>query len=197
MISPLRVAGIPLRCVTSQGAPEAIETDQHVVDAVPPMLRLAKAMADEALGFVVACYSDPGVSELRSHLNLPTVGIRQASVSAATSVAETFGVIAILPASVQRQRIAFENMGVTRQWAGSRPLNLGVAELADDAVATERVLEVANDLKTRDGAQSIILGCAGMGRFKPLVEAQTGLPVIEPTQAAVALALGHILTRGT
>jgi len=38
----------------------------------------------------------------------------------------------------------------------------------------------------------LILGCAGMARYRARLEAALGLPVIDPCQVAVATALGRI-----
>jgi Asp/Glu/hydantoin racemase len=36
------------------------------------------------------------------------------------------------------------------------------------------------------------MGCAGMARHRGALEAALGIPVIDPTQAAVAMALGTV-----
>jgi allantoin racemase len=37
-----------------------------------------------------------------------------------------------------------------------------------------------------------VMGCAGMARYRAALEEAVGVPVIEPTQAAVAMAVGHV-----
>ena len=59
----------------------------------------------------------------------------------------------------------------------------------------ERLTEVGRAL-LGDGADAIVLGCAGMARHRAPLEHALGVPVIEPTQAAVAMALGAVLARG-
>ena len=41
----------------------------------------------------------------------------------------------------------------------------------------------------------VIMGCAGMARYRARLEDDLKLPVIDPTQAAVAVALGALLAR--
>ena len=43
-----------------------------------------------------------------------------------------------------------------------------------------------------DGADVIVMGCAGMARHRRALEKALGVPVIDPTQAAVAMALGAV-----
>jgi Asp/Glu/hydantoin racemase len=45
------------------------------------------------------------------------------------------------------------------------------------------------------GAQAIVLGCAGFSMHREGLEQVLGVPVVEPTQAAVALAMGQVLAR--
>jgi Asp/Glu/hydantoin racemase len=40
----------------------------------------------------------------------------------------------------------------------------------------------------------IVLGCAGMARHRAPLEAALGIAVIDPTQAAVAMAIGAVET---
>lgn len=43
------------------------------------------------------------------------------------------------------------------------------------------------------GAETIILGCAGMAHHRPAIRDAVDLPLIEPSQAAAALAMGMLL----
>lgn len=188
-LGPFAASGVDLACLTSRDGPPAIETDRDVELSIPPMLDVAEGLADDAASYVIACFSDPGLADLRSATRLPVFGIQESSVSIALSTGARFGVAAILPASVERQRRSFMAQGVTNRWAGSIPLGLGVAELADRAVTLERLTSVARSLRDDHGADSIILGCAGMGAYRKEIEAATGVPVIDPVQAAATLAV--------
>ena len=45
------------------------------------------------------------------------------------------------------------------------------------------------------GAGVIVLGCAGMSRHRLNLEVELEIPVIDPTQAAVSMAIGTILPK--
>lgn len=47
-------------------------------------------------------------------------------------------------------------------------------------------------LRDEDGAEVLIMGCAGMADYRDRLESETGLPVVEPCQAAAAMAIGRI-----
>ena len=42
------------------------------------------------------------------------------------------------------------------------------------------------------GADVIVLGCAGMARYRAPLEAHLGCPVIDPSQAAAGMALATL-----
>jgi Asp/Glu/hydantoin racemase len=64
-----------------------------------------------------------------------------------------------------------------------------VGELADEAVTLGRMTEVGRRLRDENGADVLVMGCAGMARYRAGLEADLGLPVVDPTQAAVGMAL--------
>jgi Asp/Glu/hydantoin racemase len=53
-------------------------------------------------------------------------------------------------------------------------------------------VETGHALIEEDGADVVIMGCAGMARHRRALEHALGVPVIDPTQAAVAMAIGTV-----
>jgi len=188
----LRAWGTPIRCVTlAKGAP-GIENQRQADLAIGPMLDLAASLEPEALGFVIACFGDPGLHALRDQTALPVVGIQEAAVMAALQLGQRFGVISILPASIPRHMRSFGAMGVMDRLAGDRALGMGVAALSDENATLAAMTETGCALRDLDGADVLIMGCAGMARYGKALEQATGLPVVEPCQAAAVMALGQI-----
>jgi allantoin racemase len=83
-------------------------------------------------------------------------------------------------------------MGVLDRLAGDRALRLSVADLSDSDKSLNSMIATGHRLRDEDGANVLIMGCAGMAHYRSLLEEATGLPVVEPCQAAVSLALGQI-----
>ena len=190
-VAPLRRFGTPIRCLTLAEGPRGIESQKQADLTIAPMLTLAAAQSDAA-GFVIACFGDPGLHALRDQTALPVVGIQEAAVMTALTLGQRFGVIAILPASIPRHMRAFGAMGVRDRLAGDRALGLGVADLADADKSLAAMIATGKRLRDEDGADVLIMGCAGMTQYRDVLATETGLPIVEPTQAATAMALGHI-----
>lgn len=190
-IDPLRKFGTPIRCLTLSEGPAGIESQRQADLTIAPMLALAAAQPDAA-GYVIACFGDPGLHALRDQTALPVVGIQEAAVMTALTLGQRFGVIAILPGSIPRHLRAFGAMGVSGRLAGDRALGLGVADLADADKSLGAMIATGKRLRDEDGANVLIMGCAGMAHYRAPLQDATGLPVVEPCQAAVAMALGQI-----
>ena len=190
-VDPFRAFG-PIRCVTLAEGPPGIENQRQADLTIAPMLALAAQLEDEASGFVIACFGDPGLHALRDQTRLPVCGIQDSAVATALTLGQRFGIIAILPASIPRHLRAIGAMGVTQRLAGDRALNLGVAALASHDATLARMIAVGTELRDADGANVLILGCAGMAQYRTPLETATGLPVVDPCQAGVAMALSRI-----
>jgi Asp/Glu/hydantoin racemase len=81
-------------------------------------------------------------------------------------------------------------MGIESRLANERAIGLPVVELADEAKTLGRMIATACALRD-DGADSVVMGCAGMAQYRERVAQAAGIPVVEPTQAAVAMAIGR------
>lgn len=187
----LRIPGGP-EIVTTRlvDAPEGIESQEDVETVVLPLLKRVKE--DPADAYVIACYSDPGLYLLREEINKPIFGIAESSVLFALGLGYKFGIVAIADRSIGRHLRMVRSLGQEHRLAGDIAANTGLEGLEDSSNAIERIVAVGKRLRDERGADVLILGCAGMGRYRPEIEEATGLPVVDPTQAAVARAIGFL-----
>jgi Asp/Glu/hydantoin racemase len=193
-LAPLMLPDGPvIECVMLAGGPTGIESQADVEQVALPLRDMVLERTDADV-FVIACFSDPGLHACREATKAPVLGIGECSVMAALMQGYRFGVIALGPSSVRRQARSFRQMEVASRWAGSAPLHMSVAE-AERPNAYPRVLAVGQDL-VEAGAETIILGCAGMARHRAALAAGLGVPVIDPTQAAAGHALSLVLLGG-
>jgi Asp/Glu/hydantoin racemase len=189
---PLRMAGAPpIECLTLAAGPPGIQTQRDVDGVVAPLLQLIAERDERAAAFVIACFSDPGLHSAREATRKPVLGIMECGILTALTLGQRFGVIAILPGSIPRHLRMIGAMGLADRLANERAVGLPVVELADEAKAAHRMIEVGRELAA-DGANAIVMGCAGMAEYRDRVEQAAGVPVVEPTQAAVAMAIGRV-----
>ncbi len=189
----LRLTGGPsIECMTLKEGPPGIESQRHVDGVVAPLVATVSARDADCDAFVIACYSDPGLYACREATRKPVLGISECGILTALTLGHRFGVIAILPRSIPRHLRYIGALGVHDRLAGERALGLGVTELSDASRTLSRMIATGQALRDQDGADVLVMGCAGMADYRDRLQAEIGLPVVEPTQAAVAMALGRI-----
>ena len=197
-IEPLRSDDGPdIECLTLAEGPPGIQTQRDVDCVVEPLLRRTAALENGAAAFVVACFSDPGLHSLREQSARPVFGIAECGVLTALSIGHRFGVIAILPVSVRRHLRYYGAMGVSGRLAAELAINVDVVDLAKEDLTRSRMIDCGRTLRDAHRADVIVMGCAGMTKYRPVLEDELGIPVVEPTQAAVAMAVGRVRLGGT
>lgn len=189
----LRIPGGPaIDCMTLKEGPPGIETQQHVDGVIPHLLHLVREREAEYSAFVIACYSDPGLHSVREATTKPVLGISECGILTALTLGQKFGVIAILQKSIPRHLRYMGAMGVMDRLAGELPVGLAVTELSDEKKTFGRMVDVATALRDVHGANVIVMGCAGMARYRKPLQDAVGLPVVEPSQAAVGMAIARV-----
>ena len=192
-LAGFRLGGGPaIECLTLEEGPFGIESQRDADAVILPLLRLVESRPD-AGAFVVACYSDPGLDACRSVARAPVFGIQEAGLLAAMARGDLVGVVAISEGSIARHRRHVRRMGLLGRLAGERALGMSVDESARGEGTSGRLREVGAALRA-DGADVLVLGCAGMARHRAGLEAALGVPIIDPTQAAVGMALAALLS---
>jgi len=192
-VEPLRMSGGPgIDCVTLKEGPPGIETQQHVDGVVAPLLKLVRERETDYAAFVIACYSDPGLHSVREVTRKPVLGISECGILTALTLGHRFGVIAILEKSIPRHLRYVGALGVTDRLAGELAVGIPVVELSNEEKTFRRMAEVGKTLRERHGADVVVMGCAGMARYRKPLQQEIGIPVVEPTQAAVAMAIGRV-----
>jgi Asp/Glu/hydantoin racemase len=180
--------------VQLEGGPSAVITWRDWFSVAEPLCRLAEREPADA--YIIACVSDPGVDAVRTVTRAPVFGPLRSAIAAALARADRFGIIAFADPSIARQRRALAAMGVEGRVAGHVPLNLPMETLTHPVAPRAALADAARRMVSA-GAEAVILGCAGMASHRAAVEAACGVPVIEPCQAAAALALQAVIAART
>jgi Asp/Glu/hydantoin racemase len=120
------------------------------------------------------------------------LGVFRCAVATALLRAERFGVIALVDASIARHALALRAIGAEPRLAAEIAMNTSIEALLDPHATRAALVATGQRLVDR-GAGAVILGCTGMAGHRTALEAALGVPVIEPCQAAVAMALGIVV----
>jgi allantoin racemase len=179
-------AGTEIVAATSQMGPVSIEGHYDGALAVPGLLSELKER--RAAGYdaaIIACFDDTGLDAARAFADVPVLGLCESAVATAGFLAQRFTVVTTL----ERSRVLIDNL-VRRYGMGDRATvrasDIPVLDLenaASGAISKLRT-EIERAL-SEDGAEAIVLGCAGMTDLARELQEIYGVPVVDGVAAAV------------
>ena len=97
-----------------------------------------------------------------------------------------------LAVAVERHWNYVRTLQLEKQIVADVPVNFSVADLADGDKVLPGMLAAGQRLRDEFGARNILLGCAGMARYRAELQQKLQTLVIDPTQVAVAQAISAL-----
>ena len=187
---PLRdLTGPSITSITNPYGPPGIESQEHADTVAIQVLDIVKEKETSADAFVIACFSDPGINSTREFTRKPVFGIAESGILSALSLGNKFGIIAILDRSIPRHIRYIRSLGLEQRLAGDIAIGIGVTGLSNETETFGRLEEVGKKLIKDKGADTLVLGCAGMARYRTRLQESLGVAVVDPAQAAVSQAI--------
>ena len=151
------------------------------------MVQAARHQGYDAI--IIACYSDPGIVAAKELCDFPVVGIAEAAMHMACMLGRKFTVLTTSKARVPSKEAYVRYNGLDSRLASVRPLGVTVVETSHEPQKTkDAILAVARKAIEEDGAEVIILGCAGMAGYAEELEQKLGVPVLDPNAVALKMA---------
>ena len=168
--------------------PVSIEGYYDEAFSVPGLLdEIRRGEASGFDGYVIACFDDTGLDAARTLAAGPVLGICEAAMHAATMLGGRFSVVTTLARSIPALEGLARRYGVAdrcRVRASDVPV-LALEDPASDAV--RKVEDEIVRAVREDGAECIVLGCAGMADLAADLTRRLGLPVIDGVAAATRM----------
>lgn len=177
---------------TSHSGPPAIQGPEDGRAALPGLFAEIEQTRNEAFdAVIIACFDDTGLYAARRLTPIPVLGIGECAFHTATFVAGRFSVVTTLVVSLPVIEGNLSLYGLRNRCAGVRASDVAVLELEDPASdARRRISAEIGRAIADDGADAIVLGCAGMADLASDLSREHGLPVIDGVAAAVKIAEG-------
>ncbi len=174
--------------VRLSAGPASIETFFDEAYAAPMVVDLVVKNSQRYDGVVVNCFADPGVEASRELVDIPVVGPGEASMLLACTLGHKFAVVSTFRNGgpwAERQARA---LGIEGRLASASGVDIHVRDLNADPETTLRAItSKARAAVENDGAEVIVLGCTGMAPVAGAIRHALGIPVVEPTAAALGL----------
>ena len=168
--------------------PASIQGYLDVATCIPGLLAEV-SKHPEADAVLVACFDDTGVDALRCLLDAPVIGIGEAAYHAASMIAAKFSVVTTLSRSVPGLEANLVRYGLAQKCSGVRATDIPVLELENgNPDTTDTIRAEIRKAIAEDGAEAIVLGCAGMADLMARLSDEFGLPVIDGVACGVTMA---------
>ena len=165
-----------------------IEFRSYEAMATPGIINATIAAAEEGFdALVIGCFYDTALHDAREVSgDMVVVAPCHSSIEIALSLANNFGIIVGRRKWVNQMTNTVAEHGYKDKLSGFFDVGLGVDDFQKDHKKTVELLtKAARDAVENHHAESIILGCtAEFGFYKPLQD-ELGVPVIDPSLAAL------------
>jgi allantoin racemase len=182
------VGGSPDGAVVTHlpSGPTNLEYRFYAHQVIGPILDLARQAQDAgARSVVIGCFFDVGLAELRESLELPVIGMGEASMLLASTLGHRFTVIAgrrNWVAQIENQALL---AGVDRRLASIRVVDVGVEQaLADPETYVDRVKTAARLAAERDAAEVVVFTEILPLHVSTTLKSELGVSCVDPGIAA-------------
>ena len=166
-------------------APPGIESYRDAAVSVKYLLSKFEEWENQYDGFIIACHSDVGVDLLRELTDKPVIGIGEASMLFALPLGHKFSILSLKRKKIPQKEDLVRKYGLENRCASIRITGLGV--IATDKEKREKLIQEGMKAVKEDGAEVLILGCAGMAGFDKKIEKIIGVPVIDGVASALMM----------
>ena len=179
-----------LTVVNPEHGPVSIESAYDEALAGPPTLELVcKANEEGYDAIILACFSDPALDASKEVSDIPVIGIEEATMHVAAMLGHKFSITTAFRNRVPTRDLHARLHGLESAYASTLVLNMPVLEMdSDPEKAKARILDLARKAVEEEGAEVIILGCAGLAGYAEDVERELGVVVLDPTSVALKIA---------
>ena len=169
--------------------PRSIEGYLDAVVAAEATLQVLLEHSGAFDAFVIACFDDPGLYAAREALAAPVFGIAESAMLMACTLGHTFSILTSPARSKPGADELVRCYGLEQRCASVRTVDLPVLALDDDATTTRALFAAAGRRAIEeDGAEVLLLGCAGLAHFDKELEHELGVPVLDGVACAVKMA---------
>ncbi|KPK87109.1 Asp/Glu/hydantoin racemase [bacterium SM23_31] len=178
-------------CEPTPGAPKFIETYEDEIKAAQGMVKLVKENDNTFDAFIIACHCDPNLDAMKEITKKPVVGIGEASMKIASMLGHRFSVVSTSKHSIPNKEALIRKYHLQELLASVR-MPQEEQDVMNESGDEEKYLQAAKSALEEDGAEVIVLGCAGMTGLDKRLEAKLGVPVLDGIVCALIIAVGLV-----
>lgn len=186
-IDPFVPDGTKVEVVSPARGPIGLESYYHnYLASVNVHERIVEAEKEGYDGVVIACYGDPGIEAAKELVDIPVVGITEASYAYARLLSTKFLVVVSAATAVPRQIRYIKSLGIPDFQYDVRPIGLTVLGVMSDRMSAKDLIANNCEIALKDtNSELIVMGCSGFSGLRADLEEQLKVPIIDPVVAGV------------
>jgi allantoin racemase len=188
-VSPFEPEDTIVDVVNPDKGPVGLESYYHnYLASVNVHERIVQAEKEGYDGVVIACYGDPGIEGAKELVDIPVVGITEASYALARMLSTKFLVVVSADTAVPRQIRYIKSLGIPDFQYDVRPIGLTVLGVMSDRMSAKDLISNNCEIALKEtGSELIVMGCSGFSGLRADLEKQLNVPIIDPVVAGVHL----------
>ncbi|OYR21724.1 aspartate/glutamate racemase family protein [Brucella thiophenivorans] len=172
---------------TSTRNPIMIVNGEQLSASEQQVIEIGNARKHSCSGIIVSAYGDPGVDFLRGELEIPVIGICEASMIIAANGQRKYGVATVTPDLAVQIANRSKYLDLSHLYTGIRCTPGNPREIAGQPERLIEELAYAVELCLQDGAEAVVIGGGPLGEAAEQLQKMFDVPIIAPISSAVEL----------
>lgn len=177
--------GTEVQVESIKEAPSGIVSYRDAAISERYLLERFEEWKGEYDGFIIACHSDIGVDLLRESTDKPVIGIGEASMLMALPLGHKFSILSLGKKKIPQKEDLIKKYGLEARCSSVRATGLEVVASYEEK--RDKLIQAGKRAVEEDGAEVLILGCAGMAGLDKEIEKAIGVPVIDGVVSALLI----------
>lgn len=171
--------------VSGKLSPTSIESYHDEAIATTEMISNIYKYKSKYDGIIIACFGDPGLFAMREIMDVPVIGIAEASFNMVSYISRKTLIVTTPMRTVQQAKDLINRYGNSKQFEICGLLN-SIDEICCDSDMFYNTLKTFVKMKLENSqATSVLLGCAGMSKYSNQLTSDVGIQVVNSMQVAL------------
>lgn len=181
---PLQTESMQIDVVHCCNTPRGIVSSYDELKAGIAVVELLLQQEVNYDGAVIGCFADPGLRAARELIRIPVAGLYESSAIFARMQGRRYSVLASgNEADISPWIGSIRDLGDTDNIASIRYIGSTVEEASK--VSDDVICQTIDVCRKKDGADTVILGCAAFAGRGESLSKRTDIPVIDGVEEAV------------
>ena len=191
-------SGFKIEVASLKHGVETIEGEYDDALCAPYVVdKVLEAQAKHYDAAIIDCFLDPGLGAAREASDIVIVGPGEASMLISMTLGDTFSIISTSAEKYRRYMPPprVRELGLSDRFVSEWGVGVTVASIPERTTKiAAQLVDVAEEIEREDGPDVLILGCTGLSRVADRVSQEIGLPLVDPSIAALSMTQALLLS---